>query len=122
MLLIPLGVEFFLQVVETPVVEVIDLAHAPAQEFGRFPDAHSRKVKLEHEPAIAGKIFDGRHKLVVYHGQEVGELYDLQEDPSEFYSLWDDPGRKATKYELMRTCFGEAMIGVEGGQSLVGGY
>jgi hypothetical protein len=42
--------------------------------------------------------------------------------PSEFHNLWDDPDKRTVKYKLMRTCFDEIMIGVEEGQSLVGGY
>ena len=40
---------------------------------------------------------DERYKIVVYHGHEQGELYDLQEDPGEFKNLWDDSdcGRSA---------------------------
>ena len=34
-------------------------------------------------------IFDGRHKLVVYHGTGLGELFDLEKDPHEFDNLWD---------------------------------
>ena len=34
---------------------------------------------------------DRRHKLVVYHGHEPGELFDLRENPGEFVNLRDDP-------------------------------
>ena len=31
------------------------------------------------------------HKLVIYHGHGLGELFDMQKDPHEFNNLWHDP-------------------------------
>ena len=36
-------------------------------------------------------IRDDRYKLIVYHGHDIGELFDLENDPDEFDNLWDDP-------------------------------
>ena len=44
---------------------------------------------------------DERYKLVVYHRQPVGELYDLEEDPQEFRNLWDDPDSSRIKQRLV---------------------
>ena len=55
------------------------------------PNHHRQFVRSEYYDALDGA--DGtfatmyrnqRHKLVVYHGHQHGELYDLQEDPHEF--------------------------------------
>ena len=45
--------------------------------------------------------FDGRYKLCVYHGHDIGELYDLESDPDEFNNLWDDPQQKDLKSQLL---------------------
>ncbi len=42
-----------------------------------------------------------RYKLVVYHGHNLGELYDLSEDPWEFDNLWDDRASRQLKHELI---------------------
>ncbi|MBL6766337.1 MAG: sulfatase-like hydrolase/transferase, partial [Verrucomicrobiae bacterium] len=44
-------------------------------------------------------------KIVVYHGQETGELYDLERDPEEFENLWDSPEHQSLKLDLMKRCF-----------------
>ena len=46
-----------------------------------------------------------RHKLVLYHGHQVGELYDLQADPWEFTNLWDDPASQDAKHRLIHESF-----------------
>jgi hypothetical protein len=45
------------------------------------------------------------HKIVVVHGGDVGELYDLRADPSETHNLWDDPAYAQVKTDmLLRVC------------------
>ncbi len=48
-----------------------------------------------------------RYKLVVYHDQDLGELYDLQEDPWEFNDLWNDPVQSDLKYRLILESFNQ---------------
>ena len=45
------------------------------------------------------------HKLVVYHGKGVGELFDLEQDPWEFDNLWDNPGAAAIKHRMLAESF-----------------
>ena len=46
-----------------------------------------------------------RHKIVVDHSNNGGELYDLDSDPSEFVNLWDDPASRGIKTDmLLRLC------------------
>jgi arylsulfatase len=44
---------------------------------------------------------DERYKLVVYHNQAIGELFDLKEDPDEFDNLWNDPEYRDLRFELL---------------------
>jgi hypothetical protein len=67
-------------------------------------------------------ILDGCYKLVVYHGHDVGELYDLEKDPNEFKNLWDDPSATSIKWDLTKRLFDATMIATDEGQARVGRY
>lgn len=45
------------------------------------------------------------HKLCMYHDKQLGELYDLRNDPWEFHDLWDSPDHQQVKHELIRRAF-----------------
>lgn len=44
-----------------------------------------------------------RWRITIAHGDSYGELYDLQNDPDEIDNLFDDPGHRAVRGELMET-------------------
>lgn len=46
-----------------------------------------------------------RYKLCMYHDKNLGELYDLQEDPWEFNDLWDSPEHQQIKNQLIYESF-----------------
>jgi arylsulfatase A-like enzyme len=46
-----------------------------------------------------------RYKLCLYHDKQLGELYDLREDPWEFDDLWDSPDHQTIKHQLIREAF-----------------
>lgn len=48
---------------------------------------------------------DRRYKLTVYHGHELGELYDLENDPWEFDNLWDKPEFEDLRADLIAKSF-----------------
>jgi arylsulfatase len=92
-------------------------------------DRHRDFVRCEYHDALdqhhashANMLRDDRYKLVVYHGQEVGELYDLHEDPDEFVNLWDDPAAQEVKYALMKRLFDAVMLAVDEGIDRVGRF
>jgi len=67
-------------------------------------------LKGTHEDINATMYFDGRFKLVCYHGKDCGELYDLKEDPNEFHNLWDKPEMAVLKAELMEKSYHMAVL------------
>ena len=93
------------------------------------PGRHRDFVRCEYHDAVAQRhvthanmLFDGRYKLVIYHGDDLGELYDLQEDPHEFNNLWDEPGLLPLQYELTKRLFDAIMLATDPGQPRVGRY
>lgn len=61
-----------------------------------------------------------RYKLCVYHGHEVGELYDMQEDPNEFENLWDSPTHVDIKHRLIKASFDRCMLTIDRGPQRIG--
>ena len=49
--------------------------------------------------------FDGRYKVIVYEGHEVGEIYDLVKDPNEFNNLWWEVDFEKKKNSLVYEAF-----------------
>ena len=45
------------------------------------------------------------NKLSMYHSQQLGELYDLENDPWEFDDLWDSPQHRELRDEMIRASF-----------------
>ena len=74
------------------------------------PDAHRDSVYCEYYNAMgwhddptpyATVIRTEDHKLVRMHGQDLGELYDLGDDPGEVENRWDDPAYAERKAGLL---------------------
>ena len=76
------------------------------------PDVVSR---VQYEGSYATMYRDTRHKIVVYHGHEQGELYDLEKDPGEFENLWNDPDYVDLRFDLMRRNFDALAFSVDPG-------
>ncbi|MGH7302741.1 MAG: sulfatase family protein [Candidatus Rokuibacteriota bacterium] len=83
------------------------------------PHAHKPHVIAEYNDALgslpvplathATMYFDGRYKSIVYHGHDLGELFDLREDPGEFVNLRDDAGTRDLRGEILRRHFDAVM-------------
>lgn len=57
-----------------------------------------------HHRTFASMVRTRNEKIVVHHGVEPGELYDLRTDPDEFHNLWDDPEQVTMKARLLKQC------------------
>lgn len=81
------------------------------------PNHHREFVRTEYIDALdlpddsyATMYFDGRYKLNLYHTHNLGELYDLQNDPDEFTDLWDSPPHQVLKLQLLQQSFNATML------------
>ena len=45
-------------------------------------------------------VVTATRKLTFYHGEEFGELYDLEKDPGELKNRWDEPEYLRNRLEL----------------------
>ncbi|NLE45646.1 MAG: sulfatase-like hydrolase/transferase [Chloroflexi bacterium] len=63
--------------------------------------------------SYATMVRDRRYKLVVYHGHEEGELFDLEHDPEEFENLWDHPEYRDIRFALMKRSFDALALAVD---------
>ncbi|CEG29406.1 sulfatase family protein [Bacillus sp. B-jedd] len=75
-----------------------------------------------HAGVYATMYYDGQYKLVVYHGDEVGELYDLKNDPNEFENLWANPEYEQLKAQLILKSFDRTVRMVDPKPKFVGYY
>jgi len=62
---------------------------------------HGMWARAEPRP-FATMLRDERYKLVVAHGLETGELYDMTDDPNETHNLWAHPDQQSLKMDLMK--------------------
>ena len=70
-------------------------------EKRRFVFAEHAGDRIFHGTAFMTMIRDVRWKLVHFVDTEEGQLFDMQADPQELHSLWDDPAHEATKRALI---------------------
>ena len=50
------------------------------------------------------------HKVVVHHGVDAGELYDLEADPGESHNLWHSPEHRELKAQMVLRCFDRSVF------------
>ena len=81
------------------------------------PDFHKDHIYSEYYLAMKGVhdkyisiYFDGRYKIAVHHRDDIGELYDLQEDPNEFWNLWSKKEYTELKLDLIKKCFDSTVM------------
>lgn len=93
------------------------------------PGHHRGFVRCEYHDAVdlpnrsfATMYRNRRWKLITYHGLDAGELYDLENDPHEFESLWDDAAYQDIKTQLLVESFDSTVQAMDYGAPRVMPY
>ncbi|HEV2067847.1 MAG TPA: sulfatase-like hydrolase/transferase, partial [Thermomicrobiales bacterium] len=93
------------------------------------PGHHRGFVRCEYRDAVdlpnrsfATMYRNRRWKLITYHGLDAGELYDLENDPHEFESLWDDAAHRDIKTQLLVESFDSTVQAMDYGAPRVMPY
>lgn len=100
-----------------------DVAHRDTvrcEYYGAIGSDTTARVRMH--GSYGTMIRDQRYKLCVYHGHDVGELYDLQRDPHEHVNLWADPAMSQIRYDLLKRSFDSLALSVDVGPPRVGYY
>ncbi|SVC86985.1 uncharacterized protein METZ01_LOCUS339839, partial [marine metagenome] len=58
----------------------------------------------------------------VYHGNDYGELYDLENDPNEHNNLWENPDAQNLKTRLIKDSFDASTIIHDPGSTRIGRF
>ena len=92
------------------------------------PSTHRRAVYSEyynawtHKHSYGTMLRTAAEKIVVYHGIDAGELYDLDKDPDEFDNLWSDPARAAMKARLLKRAFDASVLTMDPAPPRLGAF
>ena len=72
----------------------------PAADIVVEDDQQRTILGFDEPPRVRTLVTQG-WRMTLYHGVDWGELYDLENDPSELVNLWDDPSAGDARAECM---------------------
>lgn len=81
--------------------------HCKKQVYAEYYNAWT------HNDAYGTMLRTQDWKIVVYHGTNQGEFYNLKEDPEEFFNLWDQPDFEKEKQQYILKCFDASVLSMD---------
>lgn len=82
----------------------------------------TRPEEGQDKPGFGTMIRDDRFKLSTYHGHEMGELFDMENDPEEYTNLWNDPDYREVRFRLLRKSYDLTVRTLDLGPERIGRY
>ena len=67
-------------------------------------------------------VRDKKFKIVAYGGMELGELYDMENDPGEVINLWNDAGYRDVRFQYLKKCLDASVFTIDPLPERVGEY
>jgi len=67
-----------------------------------YCEHYNASSKQRGKGGFATMVRTERYKIVVYHRENEGELYDLRNDPKETHNLWNDEAHRDVKLDMYR--------------------
>ena len=95
------------------LVPILDGKASPRhhRDFVRCEYFDALDAQFTNGSGVYGTMYrDRRHKLCLFHDKDLGELYDLQEDPWEFNDLWFSTGHESIKQRLILESFNAHVV------------
>ena len=93
----------------------------------KSPDFHKNSVYCEYIDALdaldatrATMYRTEKYKLIIYHGHNTGELYNLETDPEEFNNLWENPKFFSIKSQLLLESYNTTVQAIDTGTERIG--
>ncbi|MBT3375018.1 MAG: sulfatase-like hydrolase/transferase [Lentisphaerae bacterium] len=90
--------------------------------YSEYYNANPAKTSPQRKRAYLTMWRTDSYKVVVYHGEEFGELYDLARDPNEFDNRWDDPEYRQIRADMLKACFDKAVFTMDPMPPRVSGF
>ena len=86
------------------------------------PGCHKEYVYAEYYNALTNHrdptpyltmVRDKKFKIVVYSGMELGELYDMENDPGEVTNLWNKPEYREIRFQYLQKCLDASVFTID---------
>lgn len=83
------------------ILRLISGADARTRDAVLIEDDRQQPYPGFHKRGRTRSVLTSAHRVSIHDGGEWGELYDRKNDPDELVNLWDDPGARGLRGEMV---------------------
>ena len=84
-----------------PLIRASEGAPRAPREAVLIEEEAQRQLFVTRQRMRVKTLVTRNHRLTIYDGEPLGELYDLAKDPDEMRDLWDDPDHQKVKGQIL---------------------